>query len=140
MVFYRLSSDHAVFLFLHLCWLYFLFLPLFVFLPKLIQQAMKADADAAIEALGKNEPVKRVFWTLFVAMDGLVLARVVDPVTAQQLGFGIVAGTGFNSGVHRIRINLYRWRHFSRQIPYRFLSGNPRIIIKAAISRVPRGS
>ena len=55
-----------------------LFLPLFVFLPKIMQQAMKADADAAIEAFGKNEQVKRVFWTLFVAMDGLVLARVVD--------------------------------------------------------------
>ncbi len=49
-----------------------------MFLPKLMQQAMKADADAAIEAFGKNEQVKRVFWTLFVAMAGLVLARVVD--------------------------------------------------------------
>jgi hypothetical protein len=62
-----------------------LFLPLFVFLPKLIRQAMKADADAAIEAFGKNEQVKKVFWTLFVAMGGLVLARVTDPVTAQQV-------------------------------------------------------
>ncbi len=62
-----------------------LFLPLFVFLPKLIQRAMKADADAAIEAFGKNEQVKKVFWTLFVAMAGLVLARVLDPVTAQQV-------------------------------------------------------
>ena len=26
-----------------------------------------------------------VFWTLFVAMAGLVLARVVDPVTAQKV-------------------------------------------------------
>lgn len=41
---------------------------------------MKADADAAIEAFGKNEQVKRVFWTLFVAMAGLVLARVGDSV------------------------------------------------------------
>ena len=32
-----------------------LFLPLFVFLPKLKQAAMKADTDAAIEAFGKNE-------------------------------------------------------------------------------------
>jgi hypothetical protein len=62
-----------------------LFLPLFVFLPKLIQRAMKADADAAFEAFGKNEHVKKVFWTLFVAMTGLVLARVVDPATAQQI-------------------------------------------------------
>jgi len=37
-----------------------LFLPLFVFLPKLIQKAMKADTDAAIEAFGKNEQVKSV--------------------------------------------------------------------------------
>jgi len=70
-----------------------LFLPLFVFLPKLIQQAMKADADAIIEAFGKNEQVKKVFWTVFVAMAGLVLARVVDPVTAQQI-VGIIAGMG----------------------------------------------
>ena len=70
-----------------------LFLPLFVFLPKLIQQAMKADADAAIEAFGKNEQVKRVFWTLFIAMAGLVLARVVDPVTAQQV-VGMITGMG----------------------------------------------
>ena len=70
-----------------------LFLPLFVFLPKIMQQAMKANADAAIEAFGKNEQVKRVFWTLFVAMAGLVLARVVDPVTAQQV-VGIITGMG----------------------------------------------
>ena len=68
-----------------------LFLPLFVFLPKLIQRAMKADADAAIEAFGKNEHVKKVFWTLFIAMAGLVLARVVDPETAQQV-VGVLTG------------------------------------------------
>jgi hypothetical protein len=70
-----------------------LFLPLFVFMPKLIQYAMKADADAAIEAFGKNEQVKKVFWTLFVAMAGLVLARVLDPVTAQQV-VGAIMGLG----------------------------------------------
>jgi hypothetical protein len=70
-----------------------LFLPLFVFLPKLIRLAMKADADAAIESFGKNEQVKKVFWTLFVAMAGLVLARVVDPVTAQQI-VGAIMGMG----------------------------------------------
>ncbi len=47
-----------------------LFLPLFVFLPKLIQKAMKADVDAVIDAFGKNEHVKKVFWTLFAAMAG----------------------------------------------------------------------
>jgi hypothetical protein len=68
-----------------------LFLPLFVFLPKLIQHGMKADTDAAIEAFGKNEEVKKVFWTLFVAMAGLVLTRVVDPVTAQKI-VGLITG------------------------------------------------
>jgi len=62
-----------------------LFLPLFVFLPKLIQRAMKADVEDVIEAFGKNEQVRKVFWTLFVAMAGLVLAQVVDPVTAQHV-------------------------------------------------------
>jgi hypothetical protein len=56
-----------------------------VFLPKLIQRAMKTDADAIIEAFGKNEQVKKVFWTLFVAMAGIILAQVVDPVMAQQI-------------------------------------------------------
>jgi hypothetical protein len=42
-----------------------------------MQQAMKADAEAAIEAFGKNEQVKSVFWTLFVAMAGLVLTQVI---------------------------------------------------------------
>jgi len=50
--------------------------------------------DSSIEVFGKNEQVKKVFWTLFVAMAGLVLARVVDPVTAQQM-VGIIAGMGF---------------------------------------------
>jgi len=70
-----------------------LFLPLFVFMPKLIQCGMKADTEAAINSFGKNEQVKKVFWTLFVAMAGLVLARVVDPVTAQQV-VGVIIGMG----------------------------------------------
>ena len=70
-----------------------LFLPLFVFMPKLIQRGMKTDTDAVIDAFGKNEQIKKVFWTLFVAMAGLVLARVVDPVTA-QLVVGMITGMG----------------------------------------------
>ena len=46
---------------------------------------------AVIDAFGKNEQVKKVFWTLFVAMAALVLARVVDPVTAQQV-IGMITG------------------------------------------------
>ncbi len=70
-----------------------LFLPLFVFLPKLIQRAMRADADAVIETFGKNEQVKKVFWTFFISMAGLVLAQVVDPATAQQI-VGLIMGRG----------------------------------------------
>ena len=70
-----------------------LFLPLFVFLPKCMQWAMKADADAVIGMFGRNEHVKKVFWALFVAMTGLVLARVLDPVTAQQI-VGMITGAG----------------------------------------------
>jgi hypothetical protein len=70
-----------------------LFLPLFVFLPKLIQRAMKADTDAAIEAFGKNEQVKKVFWTFFISMAGLVMAQVLDPVTAQQIVW-MITGMG----------------------------------------------
>jgi hypothetical protein len=70
-----------------------LFLPLFVFLPRLIQRAMKADVDVVIDTVGKNEHVRKVFWTLFIAMAGLVLARVVDPVMAQQIT-GAITGIG----------------------------------------------
>jgi hypothetical protein len=70
-----------------------IFLPLFVFLPKLIQRGMKADPEAVIETFGKNEQVKKVFWTLFVAMAGLVMARVVDPATALEVA-RIITGMG----------------------------------------------
>lgn len=70
-----------------------LFLPLFIFLPKLVQRAMKADMDAVIEAFGKNEQTKKIFWTIFVSMAGLVLARVLDPESA-RLVVGVIAGVG----------------------------------------------
>ena len=69
-----------------------LFLPVFVFLPKLIRFAMKADTDAVLDAFGKNEQVKKVFWALFIATAGLVLAEVVDPVTAQAI-LAAITGT-----------------------------------------------
>ena len=70
-----------------------LFLPLFVFLPKIIRNAMKVNTDAAIETFGNNELVRKVFWAVFVAMAGLVLARVADPVTARQI-VGMMIETG----------------------------------------------
>ncbi len=38
--------------------------PGFVFLPKVIQWGMKADAQAVIDTFGKNGQGKKVFWTL----------------------------------------------------------------------------
>ena len=58
-----------------------------------MQRAMKADVNAAIEIFGKNEQVKKVFWTMFIAMAGLMLARVLDPATAQQV-VGVISGMG----------------------------------------------
>ena len=62
-----------------------LFLPLFIFLPKLVRRGMMADATAMIEMIGKNEQVKTVFWALFVTVAGLVITKVLDPATAQQV-------------------------------------------------------
>ena len=69
-----------------------IFLLLFIFLPKLIRQAMKTDTETILEVFGKNEQFRKVFWTVFVALAGLVLAQVVDPATAQQV-MGILTGT-----------------------------------------------
>ena len=62
-----------------------LFLALFVFLPKIIRKEMGTETDAAIDAFGKNEHVKKIFWSVFVAVAGLAITRVFDPVVAQQL-------------------------------------------------------
>jgi hypothetical protein len=58
---------------------------LFVVLPKLLLRAMNADTNAVIDAFGKNEHARKVFWTAFVVMTGLVVTRVLDPATAQQV-------------------------------------------------------
>jgi len=68
-----------------------LFLLLFVFLPKLIRQGMMTDTETIIRLFGKNEQVKKVFWSVFIVLAGFVLAQVVDPVTAQQI-IGIITG------------------------------------------------
>ena len=70
-----------------------LFLPLFVFLPRLIRSAMKADTDAVLEAFGRNEQTKKVFWALFLALAGLVIAEIADPAAAQKIT-EILAGLG----------------------------------------------
>jgi len=68
-----------------------LFLPLFVFLPRLIRYAMNADTDKVLDAFGKNEQTRKVFWALFTATAGLVLVQVLDPDTAQRI-VGTIAG------------------------------------------------
>ena len=70
-----------------------LFLLLFVFLPKLIRQGMMADTDTILQLFGKNEQVKKVFWSVFIVLAGFVLAQVADPETAQQV-VRILTGTG----------------------------------------------
>jgi len=69
------------------------FMPLFVFLPKLIQRGMQADAQGVVDAFGKNEHVMRVIWVLVVAIAGLVVTRALDPVMAQQV-VGVIVGMG----------------------------------------------
>ena len=46
-----------------------------------------------VEAFGKNEHVKKVFWAGFAGVAGRVLARVVDPTTAQQI-VAMITGMG----------------------------------------------
>jgi hypothetical protein len=69
------------------------FLPLFIFLPKIIQWAMRTDADAVIKAFGKNEQGRKIFWVLFVAMAGIVLGAGVRPGDCAG-DSGMIAGVG----------------------------------------------
>lgn len=49
----------------------------------------------SVFSFGKNERVRKGFWNFFIGMTGIVLARVVDPVTAQNI-VGIITGMGGN--------------------------------------------
>ncbi len=62
-----------------------LFLALFVFLPKLIRYAMQADTEMVIIAFGRNEQARKVFWTVFLALAGLVLAQVAEPGVVEKI-------------------------------------------------------
>ena len=68
-----------------------IFLMLFVFVPKLMRYATKADTEAVIAAFGKNEQVRKVFWTVFLALAGLVLAQVAEPEIAAKV-LALLAG------------------------------------------------
>jgi hypothetical protein len=68
-----------------------IFLPIFVFLPKILRQVAHIDPESALELFGKNEQVRKVFWTLFLTMTGLVLAEILDPASAQKI-IGVLAG------------------------------------------------
>lgn len=54
---------------------------------------MRRQESSKSAGLRPSEQVKKVFWTVFIGMAGLVLARVVDPVTAQAV-LGAIAGMG----------------------------------------------
>jgi hypothetical protein len=54
---------------------------------------MKADTDTVLDAFGKNEQTRKVFWSVFIALAGLVMARVVDPVTTQTI-LAAITGAG----------------------------------------------
>jgi hypothetical protein len=70
-----------------------IFLLLFIFLPKLIRLAMKTNTETILTVFGKNEQFRKVFWTVFIALAGLILAQVVDPATAQEI-LRLIAGMG----------------------------------------------
>ncbi|NTV00402.1 MAG: hypothetical protein HGA55_04680 [Methanoregulaceae archaeon] len=70
-----------------------IFLLLFIFLPKFIRKGMSTDTDTIIRLFGKNEQVKKVFWTVFIILAGFILAQVVDPLTAQEV-LRVITGTG----------------------------------------------
>ena len=46
-------------------------------------EAWAKENEQEIELLRKNEQFRKVFWTVFVALAGLVMAQMVDPATAQ---------------------------------------------------------
>jgi hypothetical protein len=68
-----------------------LFLLLFVFVPKLVRYGAAADTGAVILAFGKNEQIKKVFWTVFLALAGLVFAQVAEPGAVEQV-LAVLAG------------------------------------------------
>ena len=54
-------------------------------IPEILRSAMKADTETVLEAFGRNEQTRKVFWALFAATAGLVLAQVADPAAAQAI-------------------------------------------------------
>ena len=68
-----------------------LFLLLFVFLPKLLRYAAGADTEAVVAAFGKNDQIRKVFWTVFLALAGGVLAQAFDPALTERIT-AILAG------------------------------------------------
>jgi hypothetical protein len=62
-------------------------------LPKLIKKAMSTDTDTLIQLIGKNEQVKKVFWSVFVILAGFVLAQVVEPEVAREI-LALITGAG----------------------------------------------
>jgi hypothetical protein len=72
-----------------------------------MQQAMKADTDAAIEAFGKNEQVKRVFWTHIV---------VAKPSLCPADPRGVVMERRFESVRQWVKRTADRWTWLLRSL------------------------
>ncbi|MFA5414073.1 MAG: hypothetical protein WC295_01155 [Methanoregula sp.] len=80
------------------------FMPLFVFLLKLIRRGMQVYVQEVVEAFGKNEQVVKVVWALVIAMAGLVITKVLDPGKAQEV-VGVLM-TGRCRDVSRFHLKL----------------------------------
>jgi hypothetical protein len=62
-----------------------IFLLLFVFLPKIIRYAMKADTETIFIAFGKNEQVKKCVLEHLRRARRMVLAGTIDPAIVQTI-------------------------------------------------------
>ena len=59
----------------------------------MIQRGILVDAQAVVDAFGKNEHVMKVILALVVAMTGLVITKVLDPGVVQEVVGMLTTGT-----------------------------------------------
>jgi len=104
---------------------------LLVFRPKLMQQAMKADADAAIGAFGKIERGKSV--PGLVCDDGRAGAGPGGGPGVRSAGGGDYCGDGGVNGA-KMMSSLYPWFFPAQQITLR--SWERRIFQKVPVDMV----
>lgn len=54
---------------------------------------MRRRKSSKSAGLRRNEQVKKVFWAVFAAVAGMVLTRVLDPATAENV-VAMITGMG----------------------------------------------